>query len=171
MADAKEEVQPTEVVEAKEEAKEEVKEEVADGAETQTETQTPGKRGSSEPVTLGYASFKTIQELAGFCRTILQNSALNVDLNEYEYLTLLALLKHHPDKDRKLGLGVRAFQVRPFRGAGGDGEARAFHALRKDGSWEDFSYLKCAAEVFPSQAGQLASVKRQRSDSGPRSGG
>lgn len=49
----------------------------------------------------------------------------------------------------QLGCGLRAFQVRRFQ----DTESRAFHAVRKDGGAEDFSYLKCVSALFPGAEG------------------
>ncbi|GFH24752.1 uncharacterized protein HaLaN_22605, partial [Haematococcus lacustris] len=98
---------------------------------------------AQDPVKLGYVEFKDAAEGIRFFRQLLLQSCKNVDMNEYEHLALLDLLKAHPDKDRKLGLGVRSFQVReyPTDDQQQTSAPRAFYAIRKDGSAEDFSYL------------------------------
>ncbi len=48
---------------------------------------------------------------------------------------------------------TRWLQVREYSDAAEKqgGPPRAFFAIRKDGSAEDFSYLKCASALFPGQ--------------------
>ncbi|KAL6762041.1 hypothetical protein V8C86DRAFT_3131084 [Haematococcus lacustris] len=74
----------------------------------------PNPAPAQDPVKLGYVEFKDAAEGIRFFRQLLLQSCKNVDMNEYEHLALLDLLKAHPDKDRKLGLGVRSFQVREY---------------------------------------------------------
>ncbi|KXZ47647.1 hypothetical protein GPECTOR_34g806 [Gonium pectorale] len=74
---------------------------------------------------------------------------LGVDINEYEYRVLLDLLKKgHPNATSKIGAGLCGFQVRAYPGAD-NAEARAFYAVRRDGTAEDFSYIKCLGVLFP----------------------
>lgn len=49
----------------------------------------------------------------------------------------------------QIGGGLRAIQVRRFYAA--TDEAKAFYAVRKDGSTEDFSFLKACQKLFPGQ--------------------
>ncbi|KAJ9520140.1 hypothetical protein QJQ45_030063 [Haematococcus lacustris] len=133
----------------------------------------PNPAPAQDPVKLGYVEFKDAAEGIRFFRQLLLQSCKNVDMNEYEHLALLDLLKAHPDKDRKLGLGVRSFQVReyPTDDQQQASAPRAFYAIRKDGSAEDFSYLKCINLYFPGQlAAANASNKRPRTDRGDTAG-
>ena len=50
----------------------------------------------------------------------------------------------------QIGPGLRSFQVRHFTAAS-DPTAKAFYAVRRDGTFEDFSYLKCCAALFPGE--------------------
>lgn len=64
-------------------------------------------------------------------------------------LAFLAPPKPPPSNPRlsvtQIGGGLRAFQVRRFNV---DPTSRAFYAMRKDGSYEDFSYLKCTFALW-----------------------
>lgn len=59
---------------------------------------------------------------------------------------LLELLKNgHLEPDKKIGSGIRAFQVRyhpKFR-------SRCFFLLREDDSVDDFSFRKCVDHILP----------------------
>ncbi|GFH07361.1 uncharacterized protein HaLaN_02149, partial [Haematococcus lacustris] len=61
----------------------------------------PNPAPAQDPVKLGYVEFKDAAEGIRFFRQLLLQSCKNVDMNEYEHLALLDLLKAHPDKDRK----------------------------------------------------------------------
>lgn len=69
-------------------------------------------------------------------------------------------MRTHPVQ---IGGGLQAFQVRQFNPEG----ALAFYAVRKDGSVEDFSYLKCCGKLF-SDVGD--STKRAKVAGGGRGG-
>eukprot|EP00199_Chlamydomonas_sp_CCMP681_P005744 CAMPEP_0119101258 /NCGR_PEP_ID=MMETSP1180-20130426/357_1 /TAXON_ID=3052 ORGANISM="Chlamydomonas cf sp, Strain CCMP681" /NCGR_SAMPLE_ID=MMETSP1180 /ASSEMBLY_ACC=CAM_ASM_000741 /LENGTH=244 /DNA_ID=CAMNT_0007085353 /DNA_START=67 /DNA_END=802 /DNA_ORIENTATION=+ len=110
-----------------------------------------------EPVKLGHVTFTSGEAATSVFKKLLATWPKHVDCNEYEHLMLLDLLKKHPDYERKLGVGIRSFQVRSFHMQPTPGSSegvedvapRAFFAVRKDGSTEDFSYIKCLVQLFP----------------------
>lgn len=109
-----------------------------------------GAKRDRSPVKLGYKDFCDAKQCTDYFRDLLASAVKGVDFNEYEYLALLELLqKGHPKSADKIGCGLKGFQVRSYPGA--DESSRAFYAVRKDGSAEDFSYLKCAAALFPGE--------------------
>eukprot|EP00200_Dunaliella_tertiolecta_P003672 CAMPEP_0202352524 /NCGR_PEP_ID=MMETSP1126-20121109/8681_1 /ASSEMBLY_ACC=CAM_ASM_000457 /TAXON_ID=3047 /ORGANISM="Dunaliella tertiolecta, Strain CCMP1320" /LENGTH=207 /DNA_ID=CAMNT_0048944751 /DNA_START=14 /DNA_END=635 /DNA_ORIENTATION=+ len=129
---------------AVEQPAEEVKEQPAAAAEQPAEgvREQPleKKRKREEPALLGYCKFNHAVELVNYYKHLLSASPKNLDMNEYEHMALLGLLKQHPEWDRKVGPGIKSFQVRDIDVH--DGKAKAFFAMRKDGSMEDFSYIK-----------------------------
>ncbi|EFJ41544.1 tRNA pseudouridine synthase mitochondrial precursor [Volvox carteri f. nagariensis] len=134
-----------------------------DDAAATTEEQTNGagkrRKGHVGPLTLGYRSFETGKACADYLKALLSTSPLDTDMNEYEYRVLLDLIqKGHPSAASKIGCGLRAFQVRHYNA---DGEARAFFAIRKDGTREDFSYVKCLGQLYPGEI-TLQPAKRFR---------
>ncbi|KAI4343879.1 hypothetical protein L6164_011176 [Bauhinia variegata] len=65
---------------------------------------------------------------------------------QYEYMMLLELLKKgHSEPDKKIGGGIRAFQVRyhPMW------KSRCFFLIREDESADDFSFRKCVDHIIP----------------------
>lgn len=55
------------------------------------------------------------------------------------------LKKGHLEPDRKIGTGIRAFQIRfhpQFK-------SRCFFVIREDGSVDDFSFRKCVDHILP----------------------
>lgn len=69
-----------------------------------------------------------------------------LSLWQYEQLVLLDLLKKgHAEPDKKIGGGIRAFQVRyhpTFK-------SRCFFLIRDDESFDDFSFRKCVDRILP----------------------
>ncbi|XP_030529970.1 protein EMBRYO DEFECTIVE 514 [Rhodamnia argentea] len=70
----------------------------------------------------------------------------NVNVNKYEYMTLLELIKKgHLEPDKKIGVGIKAFQVRfhpTFK-------SKCFFLIREDDSVDDFSFRKCVDHIIP----------------------
>lgn len=61
-------------------------------------------------------------------------------------MVLLELLKKgHADPEKKMGKGVRAFQVQNHPVF----KSRCFFILRVDGSADDFSFRKCVDHILP----------------------
>eukprot|EP00798_Chlamydomonas_sp_ICE-L_P003899 gene3899-13969_t len=130
---------------------------------------------SRDSVKLGYKTFAGGNEAVEFFQKLMVRSTQNHDLNEYEYLILLDLLKKgHPAAAAKIGVGLKGIQVRDYKAkdySTRDSNARAFYVIRKDGSSEDFSYLKCCNTLFPAEVGAVGNrQKRSRDDDGGRGG-
>ncbi|KAG2435227.1 hypothetical protein HXX76_007309 [Chlamydomonas incerta] len=123
-------------------------EEAEEGGEDAPASADKKRPADSGPMSLGYKLFNSGKEAAAYFKLLQHSTSLDTDMNEYEYRILLDLLqKGHPSADSKIGCGLRSFQVRRFEGAR-DADARAFFAVRKDGSAEDFSYVKCVSAIF-----------------------
>lgn len=65
---------------------------------------------------------------------------------QYEHLMLLELIKKgHAEPEKKIGPGIKAFQVRyhpVFK-------SRCFFLVREDESADDFSFRKCVDHIAP----------------------
>lgn len=65
---------------------------------------------------------------------------------QYEYMTLLELIKKgHSEPEKKIGVGIKAFQVRfhpTFK-------SKCFFLIREDDSVDDFSFRKCVDHIIP----------------------
>lgn len=76
----------------------------------------------------------------------LVNSVRFVLWGQYEHTMLLELLrKGHSEADKKIGAGVRTFQIRnhpTYR-------SRCFFLIREDDSVDDFSFRKCVDHILP----------------------
>lgn len=65
---------------------------------------------------------------------------------QYEHIVLLDLLKKgHLEPDRKIGTGIRAFQIRYHP----QFKSRCYFVIREDGSVDDFSFRKCVDHILP----------------------
>ncbi|XP_043725517.1 protein EMBRYO DEFECTIVE 514-like [Telopea speciosissima] len=100
----------------------------------------------SGPVSLGPKSFSSSEEMFNYFNKFLHHWPPNLNVNKYEYIVLLDLLKKgHAEVDKKLGGGVNAFQVRyhPMW------KSRCFFLIRQDDSVDDFSFRKCVDHILP----------------------
>ncbi|XP_068634458.1 DNA-directed RNA polymerase IV subunit 1 isoform X3 [Aristolochia californica] len=72
-------------------------------------------------------------------REMLHKYPVNVHLNKTDRSLLMKALSYHPQGNAKLGAGVKAIKVgrHPLH------PSKCFMIVRKDGTEEDFSYLKC----------------------------
>ena len=69
-----------------------------------------------------------------------------VSVLQYEHMMLLDLLqKGHQEPEKKIGDGVKAFQVRYHP----EYKSRCFFLIRNDGSCDDFSLRKCVDHILP----------------------
>lgn len=84
-------------------------------------------------------SFTTKKALEEKLKAILHAAKPGVELDEPQHSFLLYVLFRHPDAIQKIGPGVRAFRVTTSKYGN-----RCFEAVRTDGTWTEFSYLKCA---------------------------
>lgn len=65
---------------------------------------------------------------------------------QYEHIMLLELLKKgHTEPEKKIGGGIRAFQIRnhPMW------KSKCFFLVREDESVDDFSFRKCVDHILP----------------------
>ncbi|XP_042488293.1 protein EMBRYO DEFECTIVE 514-like [Macadamia integrifolia] len=100
----------------------------------------------SGPVSLGPKSFCSSEEMFNYFNKFLHDWPANLNVNKYEYIVLLDLLKKgHVEVDKKLRGGVNAFQVRyhPMW------KSRCFFLIRHDESVDDFSFRKCVDHILP----------------------
>ncbi|CAN4099380.1 unnamed protein product [Withania somnifera] len=104
------------------------------------------KKVGSGPVSVGPKNFGSSVEMFDYFYKLLHSWSPNLNLNKYEHIVLLDLLKKgHLEPDRKIGTGVRAFQIRfhpQFK-------SRCFFVIREDSSVDDFSFRKCVDHILP----------------------
>ncbi|KAM3307888.1 protein EMBRYO DEFECTIVE [Capsicum chacoense] len=104
------------------------------------------KKVGSGPVSVGPKNFGSSVEMFDYFYKLLHSWSPNLNLNKYEHIVLLGLLKKgHLEPDRKIGTGIRAFQIRfhpQFK-------SRCFFVIREDGSVDDFSFRKCVDHILP----------------------
>ncbi|KAK1288996.1 hypothetical protein QJS10_CPB18g01380 [Acorus calamus] len=101
---------------------------------------------AAEAVSLGPKRFTTSVEMFDYFYKFLHHWPPNVDINKYEYMVLLELLKKgHLDPESKIKGGIHAFQVRyhPMW------KSRCFFLIRADESVDDFSFRKCVDKILP----------------------
>ncbi|GLC48648.1 hypothetical protein PLESTB_000121300 [Pleodorina starrii] len=149
-----------------------------DAAAAEATTSEPEKRKREShvgPLTLGFKTFANSKACTDYFKYLLSTAPMDTDMNEYEYRILLDLIqKGHPSAAAKIGGGLRAFQVRHFNA---ETDSRAFFAIRKDGTLEDFSYVKCLGTIFPDEITLHVSkrmktdTQNRRSSDGGRGGG
>lgn len=93
----------------------------------------------SSNVIVAGESFATKKALEEKLKVILHAAVPGVELDEPVHSFLLCVLFRHPEAVQKIGCGVRAFRVTTSKYGN-----RCFEAVRTDGTWSEFSYLKCA---------------------------
>ncbi|MEM9051891.1 MAG: DCL family protein [Bacteroidota bacterium] len=93
--------------------------------------------GKAHPVNLPSISFSKKSEAIDFFKKMLSRYKDGDRLNETDSVYLHELLLRHPNP--KIGEGVEYF----YRERNPEQPTSGFHIKRVDGSWTDFSYLKC----------------------------
>ncbi|GJP36642.1 hypothetical protein CLOM_g21126 [Closterium sp. NIES-68] len=129
-----------------------------------------GKKKKSGPVVLGPQTFATGLQMFNFFLDLLRGWPVNLDINQYEHMVLLDLLKKgHSDPTSKVGAGVRAFQIRPHP----QFHSRCFFLVRTDGTVDDFSYRKCVESLMglPQEFTLSAAKEWDGGDGGGHGGG
>ncbi|XP_010029845.2 protein EMBRYO DEFECTIVE 514 [Eucalyptus grandis] len=95
---------------------------------------------------VGPKEFGSAVEMFDYFFKFLHFWPANVNVNKYEYLTLLELIKKgHSEPEKKIGAGIKAFQVRfhpTFK-------SKCFFLIREDDSMDDFSFRKCVDHIIP----------------------
>ncbi|KAL2340766.1 hypothetical protein Fmac_008706 [Flemingia macrophylla] len=128
-----------EPIEEEKENEEEKEKGVAEEKET-------AEKEAGGSVNLGYKSFASSSDMFRYFYNLLHTWPQYMNLNKYEHLMLLELLKNgHAEPDKKVGGGVRAFQVRRHPTF----KSRCFFLIREDDSVDDFSFRKCVDHILP----------------------
>ncbi|KAH8507333.1 hypothetical protein Peur_049369 [Populus x canadensis] len=128
-----------------EEKKEEERPEKLEGEGT-GEGEEKKEKENSGPVSLGPKSFGSAVEMFDYFYNFLHYWPPNLNVNKYEQMVLLELLKRgHTEPDKKIGGGIQTFQVRfhPMF------KSRCFFLIRDDESVDDFSFRKCVDHILP----------------------
>lgn len=91
-------------------------------------------------IEIGDKSFKAKKDAEDFIRMILYKYPLNTALTGEDLIFICDLLECHPDKDSKIGVGVKSIIVEKdttFK------TTTHFSIIRTDDSKADFSFVKC----------------------------
>ena len=105
-----------------------------------------GEQRSWKPQTLGPKTFNSPEEAIKYFSWLLNTITPNQDMNDYERLVVQACLeKVHGDFEKKVGCGIKAFQVKMHP----EHDSKCYYVMRTNGSMTDFSYRKCVEGVFP----------------------
>ncbi|MCL7042654.1 hypothetical protein MKW94_002586 [Papaver nudicaule] len=123
---------------------------------------------ASEPVHLGPKTFNSSVQMFDYFFKFLHYWPPNLDVNKYECMVLLDLIKKgHSESDKKVGAGVKAFQVRyhPMW------KSRCFFLIREDESVDDFSFRKCVDHILPLPENMKLNPQANRGGGGRGGGG
>ncbi|CAH2043841.1 unnamed protein product [Thlaspi arvense] len=104
------------------------------------------KSNGSDPVKLGPKEFVTSVAMFDYFTKFMHFWPTDLDVNKYEYMVLLDLIKKgHSEPDKKIGGGIKTFQVRihPMW------KSRCFFLVREDDTADDFSFRKCVDHILP----------------------
>ncbi|XAR50045.1 hypothetical protein NMG60_11004262 [Bertholletia excelsa] len=105
-----------------------------------------GEEDKSDRVNVGPKSFCSSIEMFDYFYKLLHDWPNNINVNKYEHMMLLDLLKKgHPEPEKKIGTGILAFQVRYHP----QFKSRCFFIIRNDESVDDFSFRKCVDHILP----------------------
>lgn len=91
-------------------------------------------------IIIGNRVFKTQKEAERFIQEILYKYKINIPLHGDDLVFICDLIKCHPDKDSKIGIGIKSIIVNmdvKFN------KTRHFSIVRLDDSIMDFSFRKC----------------------------
>ncbi|KAG4118721.1 hypothetical protein ERO13_D11G035000v2 [Gossypium hirsutum] len=100
----------------------------------------------SSRVRLGPKEFGSSVEMFDYFYNLLHYWATHLNLNKYEHMVLLELLKKgHEEPDKKIGKGIKGFQVRihPVW------KSKCFFVIKDDDTFDDFSFRKCVDHILP----------------------
>ncbi|CAI9753857.1 unnamed protein product [Fraxinus pennsylvanica] len=100
----------------------------------------------SGAVSAGPKTFYSSEDMFEYFYKILHFWTPNLNINKYEHMALLELLKKgHLEPEKKIGNGIKAFQVRYHP----QFKSRCFFLVREDESIDDFSFRKCVDHILP----------------------
>ncbi|XVF54312.1 hypothetical protein PTKIN_Ptkin05aG0171200 [Pterospermum kingtungense] len=104
------------------------------------------RSSESDRVRLGPKEFGLSVEMFDYFFNLLHYWPAQLNLNKYEHMVLLDLLKKgHLEPDKKIGGGIKAFQIRNHP----TWKSKCFFVIRDDETVEDFSFRKCVDHVLP----------------------
>ncbi|KAK2441676.1 hypothetical protein P8452_20411 [Trifolium repens] len=104
------------------------------------------EKEASGAVNLGPKSFDSSLEMFHYFHKFLHAWPQNLNVNKYEHTMLLELLRNgHSEPDKKIGVGICAFQVRDHPRY----NSRCYFLIREDDSVDDFSFRKCVDHICP----------------------
>ncbi|KAK2387656.1 DNA-directed RNA polymerase IV subunit [Trifolium repens] len=104
------------------------------------------EKGATGAVNLGPKSFDSSLEMFHYFHKFLHAWPQNLNVNKYEHTMLLELLRNgHSEPDKKIGVGICAFQVRDHPRY----NSRCYFLIREDASVDDFSFRKCVDHISP----------------------
>ncbi|KAL7178436.1 hypothetical protein ACSBR2_031554 [Camellia fascicularis] len=121
---------------------------VEKSAEEDRLDQLEGTEGDKESdrVSVGPKNFGSSVEMFDYFYKFLHYWPPNVNVNKFEQMVLLELLKKgHPEPEKKIGKGISAFQARfhpQFKSC-------CFFIIRNEESVDDFSFRKCVDHILP----------------------
>ncbi|KAF6148280.1 hypothetical protein GIB67_012055 [Kingdonia uniflora] len=103
------------------------------------------RQEAKESANLGPKKFSSAVEMFDYFYKFLHYWPTNVDINKYELTVFLDLVKKGcPEPEKKVGGGIRSFQVRHHP----VWKSRCFFLVRKDDSVDDFSFRKCVDNIL-----------------------
>lgn len=113
--------------------------------------------------TVGDKQFENREEMTTFFKGLLaehrENGAVLSDENKK---IILGLVKHHPKSAEKLGSSeITSIKAGPSKE---HADTFCFVLTRADGTEEDFSYLKCIANLYPSTDDKFQKTDRKRKE-------
>ncbi|KAL4362735.1 hypothetical protein GQ457_04G016370 [Hibiscus cannabinus] len=98
------------------------------------------------PVRLGPKEFGSSAEMFDYFVYLLHHWGTQLNFNKYEHMVLLDLLKKgHLEPERKIGAGIKAFQIRNHP----VWNSKCFFVIREDETVDDFSFRKCIDHILP----------------------
>ncbi|KAF8112611.1 hypothetical protein N665_0063s0096 [Sinapis alba] len=149
MAELQQEIVNTVSAEVKAETAEkrerEQTEETEDGCESKKQ-KVGEEEKSNVPVKVGPKEFVSSMAMFDYFTKFMHFWPTDLDVNKYEHMVLLDLIKKgHSEPDKKIGGGIKAFQVRTHP----MWKSRCFFLVREDDTADDFSFRKCVDQILP----------------------
>lgn len=95
--------------------------------------------GKRKPVELRELRFNTQKEAKAFFGSILNAHEEGEELEGEEFNYVEQLLENHPRASEKIGVGIERIVV----GLNPERNGKCFYVVRKDNSFDDFSYHRC----------------------------
>ncbi|KAK9008869.1 hypothetical protein V6N11_080346 [Hibiscus sabdariffa] len=90
--------------------------------------------------------FGSSAEMFDYFVYLLHHWGTQLNFNKYEHMVLLDLLKKgHLEPERKIGGGIKAFQIRNHP----VWNSKCFFVIREDETVDDFSFRKCIDHILP----------------------